>query len=330
MLNETDLSRCDLNLLVLFEKVFEERHVGRAARKLHISPSAVSHGLGRLRQLFNDPLFLRTPKGVVPTARARELAPSILEILTRIRGVVASSGAFDPRSSSRRFVIGAPDGVTEVLLPSLLAQLQREARGIDIGIRELLPTAAARSPQQIWEPAFADLDRHAADIMLLPVSTVPSRFATRHLYDEDFIVAVCDRHPFSRNRTLRQYCDMPHLVVSLTGDPFGFVDEALAERGLSRRIALTTPNFMSALASVAETDLLATLPRHLALRHAHRFNVKCIEAPLALPRFQINCVLPKVALSEPGVCWLLDRLLEAASSNPRAPGRRETSQPHRR
>src|SRR5579885_3481731 len=110
MLNRIDLSRADLNLLVLFEAVLEERHVGRAAERLNLTPSAVSHGLGRLRQLLNDPLFLRTPKGVVPTARATEIAAPVAEVLARVRSVMATAAPFDPSTSTRRFTIGAPDG----------------------------------------------------------------------------------------------------------------------------------------------------------------------------------------------------------------------------
>ena len=96
MLNKIDLSRADLNLLALFEVVLEERHVGRAADRLRLTPSAVSHGLGRLRRMLNDPLFLRTPKGVVPTARAAELAGPIAEVLARVRSVIATAAPFDP------------------------------------------------------------------------------------------------------------------------------------------------------------------------------------------------------------------------------------------
>src|SRR5688572_9671851 len=124
MLNQTDLSRMDLNLLVLFEAVLEERHVGRAAERLNLSPSAISHGLGRLRRLLNDPLFVRTPKGVVPTDRASELAAPIADVLARIRRVVATAEPFDPATSTRRFTIGAPDGVSSVLLTGLLDGLR--------------------------------------------------------------------------------------------------------------------------------------------------------------------------------------------------------------
>ena len=129
MLNEIDLSRADLNLLVLFETVMTERHVGRAADKLSLTASAVSTGLGRLRKLLNDPLFLRTPKGVVPTARATELAEPVAEILGRIRNVVATAEPFDPAKSTRRFMVGSPDGALGVFLPQLLAAVSCSGSG---------------------------------------------------------------------------------------------------------------------------------------------------------------------------------------------------------
>ena len=121
MLSEINLARVDLNLLVVFEAVLKHRHVGQAAEKLNLSASAVSHSLGRLRRLLNDPLFLRTPRGVVPTARAMELAEPIADILARVRSVVATAAPFDPATSTRRFMIAAPDAVSAVLLPSSLS-----------------------------------------------------------------------------------------------------------------------------------------------------------------------------------------------------------------
>src|SRR3712207_8749021 len=120
MLNEVDLSRTDLNLLVLFEAVLREGHVGRAADRLSLTPSAVSHGLGSLRRLLNDPLFLRTPKGVAPTARPAGLAGPITEIPARGRDVVAAAVPLEPATSPRRFGLGAPGGIRARVLPTLL------------------------------------------------------------------------------------------------------------------------------------------------------------------------------------------------------------------
>src|SRR5512134_799272 len=139
MLHEIDLSRTDLNLLVLFEAVFGARHVGHAGERLKLSPSAVSHGLGRLRRAFNDPLFLKHPKGVVPTALAEELAEPIARILEQARAVFGSAEVFDARRSTRRLTIGAPDGIAAVMLPPVLADVRVEAANVGIGIRELQP-----------------------------------------------------------------------------------------------------------------------------------------------------------------------------------------------
>lgn len=226
MLNRIDLSRADLNLLVLFEAVLEEHHVGRAADRLNLTPSAVSHGLGRLRRLLNDPLFLRTPKGVVPTARATELAAPIADILARVRKVMATAAPFNPATAVRRFAIGAPDGVSAVILRPLLAKLSRIAPRIDIGVRQLLP-----SPARVWRSAIVDLEAHAINIAIIPSDDIPPRFEKRCIYEEDFVIVMRLGHPFARDPTLERYCDMQHLVVSHSGDPYGFVDEQLAKQG---------------------------------------------------------------------------------------------------
>lgn len=308
MLNETDLSRADLNLLVLFEVVLDSRHVGRAAERLNLSPSAVSHGLKRLRRLFNDPLFLRTPKGVVPTARATELAEPIAEALARIRSIIATAEPFDAAKSTRRFTIGAPDGVSAVFLRPLLADLHRLAPGIDISVRQLLPPQGGTTIGRAWEPVLADLDARTIDIAVAPLDDVPARFVARTLYEEDFVIAMRAGHPFARTPTLDRYCEMRHLVVSLTGDPYGFVDEALATHGRSRRVAVTVPNFVMALAIISETDLIAALPRQLVAMHAARFDVVSAQAPLPLPLFQIRAIAPKVAMMDAGLAWLFEAM----------------------
>src|SRR3954467_15830894 len=164
MLNEIDLAGTDLNLLVLFETVMQERHVRRAAGRLHVSPSAVSHGLSRLRQLLGDPLFLRTPRGVVPTDRANQLSESIADILVRVRNVVASAEPFDPARSTRRFTVGAPDAAVSVFLPLLLAALEHTAPRIDPPLPELLPRPREPSPSLAWRDALDQLEARMLDV----------------------------------------------------------------------------------------------------------------------------------------------------------------------
>jgi DNA-binding transcriptional LysR family regulator len=309
MMNKINLSRADLNLLVLFEAVLEERNVGKAATRLNLTASAVSHGLGRLRRLLNDPLFMKTPKGVVPTARAVELTLPIAEILAGVRSVISTAEPFDQATSKRRFTIGAPDGVSAVLLPPLLDELHRSAPGLDISIRQLLPMPGEMSPQRAWLSALIDLESRAMDIAILPSDDVPSRFQAHLLYEEDFVVTMRSGHPLAEAPSLDQYCNMQHLVVSATGEAYGFVDRILAEKALTRRIVLTVPNFMFALAMLAETDLVSALPRRFVSAHGNRFGVVGFEPPLRLGRFRLQAIVPKAAIADAGLSWLLSALV---------------------
>lgn len=293
MVHEIDLSRTDLNLLVLFEAVLAERHVARAAERLNLSPSAVSHGLGRLRRLLNDPLFLRTPKGVAPTARALALAEPIGELLARTRAVVASATPFEPGRSRRRFTLAMPDAVATVILPPLLARLAREAPGIDLGVVGTM-----------LDDALADLDARRADIAVQPLGEVPARFFSQALYVEQFSIAVRRGHPLSEAFTLDAYCAHAHVLVSATGDAFGLVDAVLGEAGMKRRVALSVPSFMLALAVVAETDLVAAIPTRLLAAHAARFALDAIEPPTPWGRAALRAIVPRVALMDEGIAWL--------------------------
>jgi DNA-binding transcriptional LysR family regulator len=308
MLNEIDLSRADLNLLVLFEAVLEERHVGRAGERLNLTPSAISHGLGRLRRLLADPLFLRTPKGVVPTERALELAEPIEQILGRVRRVIATAEPFDPLRSMRRFTIGAPDAIAATFLPGLLEELRRKAPDIDISIRQILPPQEGHPGSNPWQNSLDELETRAIDIAIVPIDEVPARFHRRQLYQEEFLVTMHAGHPFAASPTLDHYCRLGHIVVSLTRDDRSFVDRALATEGRSRRVALAVPNFMMALTLLGETDMIATLPQSLVMRYDRRFGVIQMKAPLPLRPFTISAVTPKAAMMDAGLAWFFELL----------------------
>src|SRR5215475_16012336 len=152
MLNRINLSRVDLNLLVVFSVVLEVRHVGQAADRLNLTPSAVSHALGRLRDLLNDPLFLRTPRGVAPTTRALELEKPVAEILGRVAKVMASAVPFDATTSRRRFVIGAPDAAMTSVMSIVLDGVSAQAPHV-----EHWPSSSDARPA--WRPRGSTLAR---------------------------------------------------------------------------------------------------------------------------------------------------------------------------
>jgi DNA-binding transcriptional LysR family regulator len=309
MVNPIDLSRVDLNLLVLFEAVLKEGHVGRAARTLNLTSPAVSHGLGRLRRLLNDPLFLRTPKGVVPTERALELAATVDHVLSGVRSIIAVAEPFDPATAHRRFTLGAPDGVSSVLIAPLMAHLRAQAPGIDVGVHHLMPVPREMDPSRAWQDALGHLESREIDAAILPLDAVPARFHARELYEETFVIAARKGHPaLARPMDLDAYCELRHLVVSLTGDPRGFVDTALAAQGRQRRVTLTVPNFLFALSVLAESDLVAALPGTFVAAHGKRFGVTCVEAPFAMPISRMQVVVSRAALRDAGVAWLADTL----------------------
>jgi DNA-binding transcriptional LysR family regulator len=315
MLNSTQLSRIDLNLLVLFSVVLEEGHVARAAGRLNLTPSAVSHGLGRLRRVLNDPLFLRTPRGVVPTDRARQLAEPVADVLARVGSVIATAAPFDPSTSRRRFRIGAPDGASAVLLEPLFARLRKQAPGIDIGLVHLMPEQPITA-DQAWQQGLEMLEARTIDIAVLPLWEVPPRFVARSLYEEDFVAAMRKGHAFARNPNLYAFCQADHALVSLSGDPHGFIDELLAKRGLKRRVVLTVPSFMMALAHLAGSDLIASLPRRLVQHHGARFGLVAAELPLPRKPDPIQAITTKPALMDAGVSWLMDIVAECTQDQP--------------
>jgi DNA-binding transcriptional LysR family regulator len=311
MLHQTDLSRVDLNLLVLFEAVLAEQHVARAAGRLNLSPSAVSHGLARLRRMFNDPLFLRSPKGVVPTERGLTLAQPIADILQNARKLVASAEPFDPATSSRRFVIGTPNGGSAEIALTLLKHLCAAAPGIDLGFVSIPRTRLG------WDHAFARLDERKVDLAILPFrdslgfAEVPARFVTRFLYEDGLVVGMRRGHDFAADPTLARYCAAQHLLVSVTGEIDGIVDRYLTEMGLTRRVSVTVPNSTVAFEMVESTDLLVSAPRRLVATQTERFGLMVAELPMALPTSQIRVILPKAGMADDGLVWLLDAIAEA-------------------
>jgi DNA-binding transcriptional LysR family regulator len=311
MLNAINLARTDPNLLVVFHTVLETGHIARAAHQINLTPSAVSHAVGRLRHLLNDPLFLRTPKGVVPTARALELGEPVAEILTRVGRVMASAAPFDAASSSRRFVIGAPDAVMASGMVSLSELLTSKAPRVDLGLIHLMPElrAAVDNP---WQKSLQKLEKREIDVAILPLRAVPARFDARKLYDEHFVVAMRRGHAFAHRPTLSAFCKAQHLLVSLEGVPRGFVDEALAKRGLTRRVVLTVPTFLLALVHLSNSDLIAALPRRLVEREAARFALAFVEMPLKRKPDPIHAVATKAAMMDAGIAWLMDLLVHAS------------------
>lgn len=308
MLNQIDLSRTDLNLLVLFETVLAKRNVGLAAAALSLSPSAVSHGLGRLRRLLNDPLFLRTPRGVVPTDRALDLAPRIAEILHGVRGVLAGAEPFDPATSARRFRLGMADAFLCTAGPALAARLADAAPAVGIAALHIVPSFRQSVDEGAWDHVLAMLESRELDVAILPWLTSPARFATREVpaAEDRLIAATRADHPYARDPSLDSYCRARHLVVSIRGDPVTATDTILAALGRQRSVAMTAPSFSAALFLAAKSDLVVSLPQSLVTLHGPRFGLVATRLPFDVTFSNVLAVTTRAALQDRGVAWLVD------------------------
>src|SRR5215468_10570773 len=212
-MNEINLRHADLNLLVVFQVLLSERHVGRAAKRLGLTQSAASHALGRLRDLFADPLFVRHPKGVEPTSRALNLAPAIADILSRANSVLASP-IFDP-TEPRSFSIATIDqNIPTILLP-LIHHLREVAPAIDL---RLLPLDR--------HLVVASFDRQEIDMAILNLRDPPARITRLPVLKDRFIGIARRGHPGFKVKPLtpKAYAALPHLLVSPRGDSSGLAD----------------------------------------------------------------------------------------------------------
>ena len=204
----------------------------------------------------------------------------------------------------------------------LLERIGALSPGIDVGLVDLMPRPRDRQTCHSWAQCLDPIEQREVDVALLPVRDVPHRFEAHRLYDEDFVVAMRRGHAFARNPSEAKFCAAGHLLVSSGGDPHGFVDEVLASRGRTRRVALTVPSFMKALEHIAQSELLATLPRRLVQRQVIRFGLTAVELPFRRKADAIQAVTTKAAMRDAGVAWLVEPLVSlfaARHSDP--PGR---------
>lgn len=265
-----NLARVDLNLLNVFDAVMRERNVTRAGERIGMTQPAVSNALNRLRHLLGDALFVRGADGMRPTARALELAGPVRHALEQIETAL-DPPEFVPAESTRTFRLAMSEYPASVLLPALARRLEEEAPGIDLRVRSSDNVDAA-----------ALLDANEIDFAIGNFPDLPKRFERVTLFEESYVCMMRRDHPLAKGPlTLEEFAAAKHLLITLAGETKSFVDDALAEQGLTRRIAMTAYHFLVAPRIVAKTDMVTTLARRTAERVA-RINPVHLS-PLPLP-----------------------------------------------
>ncbi|WP_426438148.1 LysR family transcriptional regulator [Bradyrhizobium genosp. P] len=300
-----NLTAVDLNLLVAFEALIEERHVTRAAEPIGLAQPSMSSALRRLRALFADELFLRAGAGMQPTEKALVLAGPIGEALRQIRGVLAPDQGFDPSTTRRRITIAATDYGDLVLVPELIRLLRAEAPGIDLAVRPLIDATAA----------LARLERGELDALIgghLPDSP---RCVRHRLFEERFVcIRDVARANGSEHLSLGDYAALPHALFSAAGGDGlpSVIDALLAREGLKRRVAMTLAHVVAVPFAVAGTDLVATMAERVARRFTDVAGVAVVTPPFDIPAFAIDLVHNRRATEDPALRWFLDAVSRCA------------------
>jgi DNA-binding transcriptional LysR family regulator len=272
-MHQIDISRVDLNLLVVFEALMEERQVARAAKRMNLSQSATSHALGRLRRLFDDPLFVRHSTGIEPTPRARVLEGPLREALAQVRRVVSPAAAFDPAVLVRSYTVATHDYPVVVLLTKLMAQLRHEAPMVDL-----------KCVSVSYDDVIAGLDRgtvHMACGAFLGLDV--QRIQRTPLFEDQLVGVVRSGHPALKDGRMDEnaFIAFPHVLTSPDGASHSPLDVGLSARGLSRRVAMSVPNALSVPSIVATSDLIGVLPKRLAATLAGGNGIVAFELPIA-------------------------------------------------
>ncbi len=297
-MHKVDFAGVDLNLLKLFDALLKERNVTRAGQRLGLSQPAASRGLARLRHLLNDQLFVRTSKGLELTSRALDLSEPVASLLEDARSIVAPS-VFEPASASGRFTIAAADHLALLFMPALLSKLALLAPGLDLEI----PASSGDNVNLVAQGG--------ADMAIGVYHDLPARFYQRSLYDEDLVCLVRRNHPvIAQQLSLENFMSLSHISVIITGHGKSTVDDALAQLGLSRRVAVRLPHFLAAPMLVAESDMILSLPRRLAQKIARTVPVDVLELPLETGRFSPSMIWHGRQHNDPAHRWFRKLIVE--------------------
>lgn len=271
------MRRFDLELLLVFDEIYKTRNVTRASENLGVPQSTLSQDLARLREHFNDRLFCRTAKGMVPTPRAEIAIEDVRRSLQALQHALAGEPQFDPAGSNREFHICMTDISEIVLLPTLLDYLSHHGPGIQLDISKISPD----SPTEL-----------ADGVVDLAVGFMPhleAGFYQQKLFDQDFVCLVSQRHPRVRDElSLEALQREGHVLVRTSGTGHAIVDKALAQAQVVRQVALRLPSFLGVARIVAQTELLAIVPRRYGVEMAGIEAIQMLPVPVALPGFAVK------------------------------------------
>lgn len=308
------MAKLDLEWLKVFDEVFKTASVSKAADRLGIPQAAASTALIKLRAHFSDQLFSRTARGMLPTPYAQAIHPQLRAVLGNLEQALASRGGFDPARAQRVFRIGMTDISEIVLLPTLLNHLRRVAPGVQVDV-EKISTDSVRRLQD------GDVD--------LAVGFMPqldAGFYQQVLFAQNFVCLVAADHPrIAAKLSKAAYSREGHVLVSSSGTGHAIVDKVLERAGVPRQVVLRVPSFLGVARIVAETELIATVPRLYAEVMSIREQIRLLPVPHVLPHYDVKQHWHERFHTDPGNAWLRRTMSELLGDGRAGHGRHSRS-----
>lgn len=300
--------RYDLNLLPVFLALMEERSVTRAAERLGITQPALSNALARLRDMLQDPLFIRERYGMQPTQKAEELAPTIASALASLDALILGQQGFDPAKAERLFTIAPNSYVEFVLVPAIVARLREQAPGIRL---RLTPFGTDLAETGVISGATAMVIGRVVD--------PPDNLVVQHLMDDGLACVVRADHPrVNKRMSKQQYEQLKHVNVLPPGRLRVGLFQALERQGLRREVAVSVTHFLAIPEMIAVTDYCATLPSLICRRLADDPRLKVMPAPVDLGSFPVEMAWHVRYRHDPAHQWLRTLIGEVAREIQRA------------
>jgi DNA-binding transcriptional LysR family regulator len=302
-----NLMSFDLNLLRVLDALLQEGSTVKAGARVGLSQPAVSAALGRLRHALGDPLFIRRGSGLEATEYARQLQAPLSEVMTRIERLVAGPQTFDPARTDRTFRLSSTDFYAELLMPALAERLSREAPGLRVNLVDL-----------IGDNYLEALDTYGVHMALLPNTETPDWVDSVPVHRSSFVLVARRGHPRLERAGVRPgetvpldlFCDLGHVLMSPEGRNRGPGDDALARVGRERRVVMTMPFFSGVYRSVADSDLVALLPRQLARRIGAKANLDIYLSPVPITPALLIMAWPRRMTTDPAHAWLRQVILD--------------------
>jgi DNA-binding transcriptional LysR family regulator len=288
----TQLRQADLNLLVVFSVLAEERNVSRAGKRLLLSQPAVSRALQRMRETFRDDLLVRTARGYEPTPQGERVLRELEIMLPRLDRLISGS-TFNPTTESTSFRIAATDNATSMIAPALC--------------REVLPSASqVRFTFASWRgDVFEDLSHGRLDLALIgDEGHVPSPLQTEVIYEEELVCIVAADAPYRRQVTLEQYLAAEHIGVDVVEGSQHIPEKRLAAHGQRRRTVITLPYFGAATKCIPGTKLILTAPKRFAALESENSKIKVMKAPEEITGFKYLMIWHPRVNTDAAHAWL--------------------------